>query len=145
MAFTPPKPNPLSMACVSAMRRGCSATMSRPWAKASGSCRFKVPGTTWSRNASAVKMAATAPAAPSKCPVADLVELMATSPAVPNTRRMAASSPRSPTIVDVACAFRCCTCCAVRPACASAASMLRAAPSPSSGPEVMWYASADVP
>ena len=51
---------------------------------------------------SIVKMAVTAPAAPGKCPVADFVAEIA-RPAVPaKRRRMAASSARPPTCVDVA-------------------------------------------
>lgn len=71
-------------------------------------------------------------------PVADLVALMASPLPVPNTALMAASSPLSPTWVEVAWAFRCCTAAASTPAWRSACCMARRAPLPSSGPAVMW-------
>lgn len=58
-------------------------------------------------------------------PVADLVALMASPLPVPNTALMAASSPLSPTWVEVAWAFRCCTAAASTPAWRSACCMAR--------------------
>ena len=66
-----------------------------------GLSRLSVGGATLSRMASTEKMASTAPAAPSRCPIADLVDDMASLPAaLPNSRSTAASSISSP-IVEV--------------------------------------------
>ena len=75
----------------------------------SGSCcaRLVVGGAIWSRSARIVKAASSAPAPPSRCPVIDFVELTARARAwAPKTRAMAIASARSPSGVDVACAFR---------------------------------------
>ena len=61
-----------------------------------------VGGAIWSRMASTVKAASTAPAAPSRWPIADLVEDMATLPAAwPSRRSTAPSSISSPSGVEV--------------------------------------------
>ena len=51
------------------------------------------------------KIASTAPAAPSRCPVMDLVELTATRVSAPNTCLIARVSARSPKGVEVPWAF----------------------------------------
>jgi hypothetical protein len=51
------------------------------------------------------KIASTPPAAPSKWPVADFVALIAAEAFLPKTALIAASSPRSPTGVEVECAL----------------------------------------
>ena len=102
-----------------------------------GACRAeedaanKVGGSTPSRRAAMVRIASNAPAAPSKCPVIDLVaETGRLSTAAPKTRRIAATSLASPAGVLVACALRYPTSCGERPALAKAAAMHRPAPSP---------------
>ena len=65
------------------------------------------------------------------------VEVTATPPSVPATDLIAASSPLSPTGVEVACALRCWTSSGEMPACRKASSIARRAPSPSSGPAVI--------
>ncbi|KQY62753.1 hypothetical protein ASD52_36350 [Ensifer sp. Root142] len=72
----------------------------------SGAFRFKVGGATWLLSARIVNMASSPPAAPSRCPVADFVPLTATVILEPKTFLIALISPRSPTCVEVACAFR---------------------------------------
>ena len=67
--------------------------------------RLRVAGAIWSRRASTVKIASIPPAAPNRWPVADLVALIATLAFAPNSVLIAASSPLSPTGVDVAWAF----------------------------------------
>src|SRR5438874_1345020 len=74
-ALVPPNPKLLESA-TSILR--CLATsgtrsMSQP---SDGSCRLSVGGATLSRIASSEKIASTAPAAPSRWPMADLVEDM---------------------------------------------------------------------
>jgi hypothetical protein len=65
-----------------------------------------VGGETWSRMASALKTASTPPAAPSRWPVIDLVELTATFGArAPSKRLIALVSATSPSGVDVPCAL----------------------------------------
>ena len=55
-----------------------------------------VGGETWSRMASAVNTASTAPAAPSRCPVMDLVEFTAALAVSPSSRFTAFVSAISP-------------------------------------------------
>ena len=67
-----------------------------------GLSRLIVGGAIWSRMASTVKIASIAPAAPSRWPVADLVELMVALPtASPSRRSTAPSSISSPSGVEV--------------------------------------------
>src|ERR1044072_7034313 len=109
LAFTPPKPKPFDIAYSIASGRAAPATISTPSAAESGSSRFSVAGAIWSRSARAVKIASTPPAAPSRWPIADFVDVTTTFDPRPQP-----------------------------PACASAAVIARAAPLPSSGPAVMW-------
>ena len=71
-----------------------------------GFSRLSVGGATWSRIASTQKIASTAPAAPSRCPIDDLVEDIVTLPAAsPSSRATAPSSISSPIGVEVPCAL----------------------------------------
>ena len=73
--------------------------MSQP---SDGLSRLRVGGTMLSRIASIEKIASTAPAAPSRWPIADLVEDMESlSAASPNRRLTAPSSISSPSGVEV--------------------------------------------
>jgi hypothetical protein len=84
-------------------------------------------------------MPSTAPAAPSRWPIADLVEDMARPPAAPSHSRSTAPSSRSsPSGVEVPCALTYCTSSGETPALFSAARMERKAPSPDSDGAVMW-------
>src|SRR3989304_4233484 len=66
-----------------------------------GLSRLRVGGARLSRIASAEKIASTAPAAPRRWPIADLVEDIETFPAaLPNSRSTAASSVSSPLGVE---------------------------------------------
>ncbi len=61
-----------------------------------------VGGAIWSRSDSTVKAASTAPAAPSRCPIDDLVDDMVALPAAwPSSRSTAPSSISSPSGVEV--------------------------------------------
>ena len=67
-----------------------------------GLSRLIVGGAIWSRSASTVKAASTAPAAPRRCPIDDLVEDIAVLPAAwPSSRSTAPSSISSPSGVEV--------------------------------------------
>src|SRR5262249_5993233 len=67
-----------------------------------GLSRLMVGGAICARIASTEKIDSTAPAAPSRCPIADLVEDMATLPAAwPSMRSTAPSSISSPSGVEV--------------------------------------------
>src|ERR1700686_775918 len=93
-----------------------------------------VGGATPSRIASTEKIASTTPAAPSRCPVMDLVELTARRLACsPKARFIATVSALSPSGVEVACALTYCTSAGFRAASLSAFTIDRRAPSPSSG------------
>ena len=71
----------------------CAAPGRRRRVPSLGFSRLSVGGTIWSRSARMQKIASTAPAPPSRWPIADLVELIETSPiALPNSRRTAPSS-----------------------------------------------------
>src|SRR5688572_8214040 len=76
LPLVPPNPKEFEIAISIFMRRAVLGTKSRShW----GSCltRLIVGGATWSRSASAVNTASMPPAAPSRWPVMDLVELIA--------------------------------------------------------------------
>jgi len=103
LAFTPPNPKPFDIANSIAIGRAAPATMSTPSAAESGSSRFSVAGAIWSRSARAVKMASTPPAAPSRWPIADFVDVTTIFDPRPKTPLIASSSPLSPTGVEVAC------------------------------------------
>ena len=106
LALVPPKPKEFVVAYIIGI--GVARCMMRFKAlSASGVVRFMVGGATRSRRARTVRPASTAPAAPSRWPVIDFVELTARPRAcLPNTCSMAAVSARSPTGLDVACALR---------------------------------------
>src|SRR3546814_15985401 len=71
-----------------------------------GLSRLRVGGTTLSRIARIEKIASTAPAAPSRWPIADLVDDIDTFfTASPNNRRTAPPSISSPSGVEVPCAL----------------------------------------
>src|SRR6185437_6984423 len=143
--LVPPKPNELEMATSSFASRAVCATKSRSQ-PSPGSSRLIVGGNTWSRSARMLKIASTPPAAPSRWPVVDLVELIASFLAwSPNTFFAAITSPRSPSGVEVPCALMYCTSAGLRPASSSAVWMQRAAPSPPSLGAVMWNASPLMP
>ncbi|OPZ54544.1 MAG: hypothetical protein BWY91_01627 [bacterium ADurb.BinA028] len=84
-------------------------------------------------------MASSAPAAPSRCPVIDLVALTGMESArSPKARRIALVSATSPTGVEVAWALMWTTSRRVPPAVDTASSMAREAPAPSGSGAVMW-------
>ena len=93
-----------------------------------------------------VATASTAPAAPSRCPIADLVEETGMSLAAsPRAALRASVSARSLSGVEVPCALTYTTSSGVRPASASAMRMASAAPAPSLSGAVRWYASVVAP
>jgi hypothetical protein len=71
--LVPPKPNEFESAPRIFILRAVSGTKSRSHA-GSTSTRLAVGGAIWSRIASTVNTASIPPAAPSRCPVIDLVE-----------------------------------------------------------------------
>ena len=71
----PPKPKLLDITVSMWRWRAVRGTRSMTLARL-GSCRLRVGGATPSRIAMMEKMASTAPAAPSRCPIADLVDDM---------------------------------------------------------------------
>ena len=106
-----------------------------------------VGGAIWWWTASAVMPASRPPAAPSRCPVIDLVDETASvlrvlaEAALDGERlELVAVRRRGAVRVDVVDLSA-----GVMPALASAALITRNAPSPSSDGAVMWYASADMP
>src|ERR1043166_1645802 len=72
-AVVPPKPNEFDSAYSTLRSRACFGTRSMSQ-EGDGLSRLRVGGTTWSRSASTAKIASTVPAAPSRWPIADLVE-----------------------------------------------------------------------
>src|SRR5262249_57142933 len=104
-ALVPPKPNELDK--TTSMSRLCAlcGTKSRG-VSTDGLSRLMVGGATLSRMASTEKIASTAPAAPSRWPIDDLVEDMEMRPpALPTTRSTAFTSISSPSGVEVPCAL----------------------------------------
>src|SRR5690606_8342207 len=75
LALVPPKPKEFDTAARILRGLACfgARSMSQP---SDGLSRLRVGGATWSRSARMEKIASTAPAAPSRCPIADLVEDM---------------------------------------------------------------------
>src|SRR5262249_62257868 len=75
LALVPPNPKEFDRAARILRRLAClgARAMSQP---SDGFSRLRVGGATWSRSARTEKIASTAPAAPSRWPVADLVEDM---------------------------------------------------------------------
>src|SRR5260221_13655083 len=105
VALVPPKPNELDSAARIFIGRAVLGTKSRSHC-GSWLNRFAVGGATWSRNASTVNTASMPPAAPSKCPVIDLVDDTASLAAwSPKQRLTATHSAMSPTGVEVPCAL----------------------------------------
>src|SRR3546814_711883 len=74
--LVPPKPKELDSTTSMSMPRAVCGTKSRSQ-PSSGSSRLMVGGATWLLIASTLKIASTAPAAPNRWPVMDLVELTA--------------------------------------------------------------------
>src|SRR5262245_58052302 len=104
-ALVPPKPNEFDSTVSMFRRRAWCGTRSIAVAT-DGLSRLSVGGATLSRMASVEKIASTAPAAPRRCPIADLVEDIDTFPAaLPNRRSTADSSISSPIGVEVPCAL----------------------------------------
>src|SRR5215470_15170146 len=75
LALVPPNPKEFDKAARILRGLACfgARSMSQP---SDGLSRLRVGGATWSRSARMEKIASTAPAAPSRCPIADLVEDM---------------------------------------------------------------------
>src|SRR5258706_13898181 len=104
-ALVPPKPNEFDSATLISRLRATCGTRSIAVCT-DGFSRLMVDGAMLSRIARMLKIASTAPAAPSRCPVDDLVDDMDTvEAALPNSRSTAPSSISSPTCVDVPCAL----------------------------------------
>ena len=106
-----------------------------------GSVRFSVGGTTPSLSDRQQKADSSAPAAPSRCPVAPLVDdtysgALRVDDA--NKLSIASDSMRSPIGVEVAWALMYPMSSGVRPASIRAPCILRIAPLPSGEGEVMW-------
>src|ERR1700730_5933001 len=104
-ALVPPKPNEFDNATLISRLRGFCGTRSIA-VSTDGLSRLMVGGAMLSRIARMLKIVSTAPAAPSKCPVDDLVDDIDTlDAALPNSRSTAPSSISSPTCVEVPCAL----------------------------------------
>src|SRR6202022_2489567 len=104
-ALVPPKPNEFDSAILISRLRGDCGTRSIA-VSTDGFSRLMVGGAMLSRIARILKIVSTAPAAPSRCPVEDLVDDIDTlDAALPNSRSTAPSSISSPTCVDVPCAL----------------------------------------
>src|ERR1700756_2451742 len=104
-ALVPPKPNEFDSTTLISRLRGVCGTRSIA-VSTEGFSRLIVGGAILSRIARILKIALTAPAAPSKWPVDDLVEDIDTlEAALPSSRSTAPSSISSPTCVDVPCAL----------------------------------------
>src|SRR5664279_3673546 len=104
-ALVPLKPNEFDSATLISRLRGARGTRSIA-VSTDGFSRLIVGGATLSRIARILKIVSTAPAAPSRCPVDDLVDDIDTrEAALPNSRSTAPSSISSPTWVEVPCAL----------------------------------------
>src|SRR3981189_577286 len=104
-ALVPPKPNEFDSAILISRLRGFSGTRSIA-VSTDGLSRLIVGGAMLSRIARMLKIASIAPAAPSRCPVDDLVDDIDTRDAeLPSIRSTAPSSISSPTWVEVPCAL----------------------------------------
>ena len=100
-ALVPPKPKLFDSATLISIGLALCGTRSMG-VSTEGLSRLIVGGAIWSRIASTENAASMAPAAPSRCPVADLVELMvALAAALPSRRSTAPSSISSPSGVEV--------------------------------------------
>src|SRR6202020_2154959 len=104
-ALVPPKPNEFDSTVWTSRLRGVRGTRSIH-VSTDGLSRLMVGGTMLSRIARMPKIASIAPAAPSRCPVDDLVDDIDTlDAAFPSNRSTAPSSISSPTCVEVPCAL----------------------------------------
>src|SRR5580698_6456002 len=104
-ALVPPKPNEFDSATLISRLRGICGTRSIA-VSTDGLSRLMVGGAMLSRIARMLKIASIAPAAPSRCPVEDLVDDIDTlEAALPSSRSTAPSSISSPTCVEVPCAL----------------------------------------
>src|SRR5690606_24167524 len=107
VALVPPKPKELVMAYLRRRSRACSGTQSR-WHSSSWFIRLIVGGTMEVLSALMQIADSTAPAAPRRCPIIDLVELTQSRLSLacaPNTSEMARASSMSPAGVEVPCAL----------------------------------------
>src|SRR5690606_31092824 len=106
LALVPPKPKELDRARRTGRSLATCGVRSTSAQLGEGLSRLSVGGTTLSRIARIEKIASTAPAAPSRWPIADLVEDIDTVlTASPNRRRTAPTSISSPSGVEVPCAL----------------------------------------
>src|ERR1700716_1724756 len=104
-ALVPPKPNELDSATLISRLGGTCGTRAIA-VSTDGFSRLMVGGAMLSRIARMLKIVSTAPAAPSRCPVDDLVDDIDTrDAALPSIRSTAPSSISSPTWVEVPCAL----------------------------------------
>src|SRR5271154_2225297 len=104
-ALVPPKPNEFDNAILISRLRAVRGTRSIAVA-IDGLSRLMVGGAILSRIARMLKIASIAPAAPSRCPVDDLVDdIDPLEAALPSSRSTAPSSISSPSCVDVPCAL----------------------------------------
>src|SRR6266849_8787587 len=104
-ALVPPKPNEFDSATLISRLRGVCGTRSMA-VSIDGLSRLMVGGAMLSRIARTLKIHSIAPAAPSRCPVDDLVDDIDTlEAALPKSRSTAPSSISSPTCVEVPCAL----------------------------------------
>src|SRR6476620_909798 len=78
-ALVPPKPNEFDSTTSTLRLRDSCGTRSIA-VSTDGLSRLIVGGTTWSRTARTEKIASTAPAAPSRCPIDDFVDDMEMRP-----------------------------------------------------------------
>src|SRR5665213_1311544 len=105
LALVPPKPNEFDRTVLMAFFLATLGTKSIAVCT-DGLSKFNVGGHILSRIARTEKIASTAPAAPSKWPIADLVEDIETfEAALPSMRSTAFNSISSPNGVDVPWAF----------------------------------------
>ena len=101
----PPNPNEFDNTTLISRSRDVFGTRSIA-VSTDGLSRLIVGGATLSRIARILKIASIAPAAPSRCPVHDLVDDIETfDAALPSNRSTAANSISSPIWVDVPCAL----------------------------------------
>src|SRR6202162_4341253 len=104
-ALVPPKPNEFDNATLISLLRGVCGTRSIA-VSTDGLSRLIVGGAILSRIARMLKIVSTAPAAPKRWPVDDLVDDIDTlEAALPSSRSTAPSSISSPTCVEVPCAL----------------------------------------
>eukprot|EP00982_Pelagococcus_subviridis_P017498 31544-Pelagococcus_subviridis.AAC.2 len=144
-SYSTPRPHP-SPAATPGLTRAIRGTRSAPAGAAFGHgvSRCNVGGSVFVLSANTANAASTAPAAPSRCPVAPFVEDTESSPRRYRSWKTVAKardSAASPTTVPVACALTYPTSSGRTPPSSSAARIARDAPAPSDGGCVMWCAS----